>query len=312
MNEVYRYTGYSKQAFHQKMGRLFHQRELDLLLLPIIGQLRLEHPGVAARELYRILKPENIGRDRFEALCFENGFKLDRPRAYKRTTDSSGVIRFPNLTAGIEFNGINQGWSSDITYYQIENRFYYLTFIIDLCSRKIVGFSVSKRLTTEQTTIPALLMAVNGRKPAAGLIFHSDGGGQYYCKEFLCLTEKYNIKNSMCDIVYENAHAERVNGTIKNQYLKGYNPKSYSRLIMMTKKAVKNYNNVRPHKALKNLSPAEYERVRHAAGPSLSNNNFCIFGSKTGQRKNKLLFANEATLSMENDLKGIEKTVNVF
>ena len=95
---------------------------------------------------------------------------------------------------------------------------------MDLYSRVIVGYNVSARLKTEQTTLPALRQALKARKPAPGLIFHSDGGGQYYSKEFLDLTRKWNIANSMCDIVFENPHAERINGTIKNQYIKGYNP----------------------------------------------------------------------------------------
>ena len=285
MNEVYRYMGYTKQAFHQKMDRKLREHGQQLLLLPIIEELRREHPGVAARQLYLILQPENMGRDKFESLCFEHGFKLERPKAYKRTTDSSGVIRFPNLTIGIEFTDINQAWSSDITYYQIGETVYYLTFIMDLFSRKIVGFSISKRLLTEQTTIPALNMALTDRKPASGLIFHSDGGGQYYCKEFLKLTEDYDIKNSMCDIVYENAHAERVNGTIKNQYLKGYKPLNYLSLIELTRKAVNNYNLVRPHLSLKNKTPIAYEKLLPAGGSSLTNDDFCILANKTSSRR---------------------------
>jgi putative transposase len=311
MNQVYKYTGYSKQAFHQKMDRKLRQHEQQLLLLPIIAELRREHPGVAARQLYLILKPDNMGRDRFECLCFEHGFKLERPKAFKRTTDSSGVIRFPNLIAGIEFTAVNQAWSSDITYYQIGNAFYYLTFIIDLFSRKIVGFSVSKRLLTEQTTIPALEMALAQRSPAAGLIFHSDGGGQYYCKAFLDLTEAHQIKNSMCDIVYENAHAERINGTIKNQYLKGYNPKDYCSLIEMTRKAVNNYNSVRPHKSLKNLTPTLLESLLPAGGTSLTNDNFCsLYNPSQQQRKNNHLPTR--LMSSNEHVKRIKKTVNVF
>jgi len=100
MNQVFKYLSYSKQAFHQKMDRILQQRELEALLLPIIKELRQEHPHVAARQLYQILKPDNIGRDKFEQLCFMHGLKLPRLKSYRRTTDSSGVIRFPNLTEG--------------------------------------------------------------------------------------------------------------------------------------------------------------------------------------------------------------------
>lgn len=268
MNQVYHYLGYSKQAFHQKLERQLRQEEHFLLLLPIIRELRQEHPGVAARELYLILRPGQLGRDKFERLCFAHGFKLERKRAYHRTTDSSGVIRFDNLVAGIELSGINQAWSSDITYYRIGESFYYITFILDLFSRRIVGYSVSKRLLTEQTTIPALEMALEERQPEAGLIFHSDGGGQYYSKEFLEITRAHEIRNSMCEIVYENAHAERVNGTIKNQYLIHYRPLSYQELVKMTARAVHNYNTAKPHSSLKKLSPIAFEQRCLPAAPA--------------------------------------------
>jgi len=286
MNQVFRYTGYSKQAFHQKMDRMLLEREQELLLLPIIAELRAEHPGVAARQLYLILKPEGIGRDRFERLCFDNGFKLERVRSWRRTTDSSGVIRFPNLVMGVEFSRVNQCWVSDITYYQIGERFYYLTFILDHYSRLIVGHSVSKYLLTEQTTLPALQQALASRKPGPGLIFHSDGGGQYYCKSFLKLTQAHQIKNSMCDVAYENPYAERINGTIKNQYVNGYKPKDFNELIRDTARAIYNYNYIRPHKSLNKRAPAVFENQMSADGSSSMNDNFCNFGN-TIERQQK-------------------------
>jgi putative transposase len=311
MNQVFRYLDYSKQAFHQKLDRTLEEREHALLLYPIVMELREEHPGVAARQLYYILKPAGIGRDKFESLCFEHGLKLPRLKAYHRTTDSSGVIRFPNLIAGREFISINQAWSSDITYYRIKEMFYYLTFIIDLFSRLIVGFSVSKRLLTCDTTLPALTMALKNRRPAKGIIFHTDGGGQYYSKAFLELTHCNGISNSMCDSVYENAHAERINGTIKNQYLKGYDPQNFGELVKMTKRAVNNYNLIRPHKTLKNLTPSVYEESQPAGGSSSTNNDFCNnrISSEHLQKNHHLPMMHKST---SNELKPIEKTVNVF
>ena len=311
MNEVYKYTGYSKQAFHQKMNRKLREHEQNMLLLPIIAELRQEHPGVAARQLYLILQPENMGRDRFESLCFEHGFKLKRPRAYKRTTDSTGVIRFPNLILGIEFSGLNQAWVSDITYYQIGDIFYYLTFILDVFSRKIVGYSVSKRLLTAYTTIPALRMAIKARKPSAGLIFHSDGGGQYYCKSFLKLTGDCKIKNSMCDVVYENPHAERINGTIKNQYLKGYNPRNYYSLQALTKRAVNNYNQIKPHMSLNKRSPAAFEKSLPAGGSSLTNDDFCIC-SNTIKQPQKNNHWSTRFIAKNKNVNTVQKTVNII
>lgn len=285
MTAVFRYCGYSKQAFHQKLDRMRRQQEQEQLLIPIVRQLRQEHPGVSVRQLYWVLQPQSVGRDKFELLCYENGFKLQRVRCFRRTTDSTGVIRFPNLVIGREFTGINQGWSSDITYYQIGKIFYYLTLIMDLFSRRIVGFHVSKRLYTEQTTIPALEMAISQRRDSRGVILHSDGGGQYYSKAFLELTKKHEIRNSMCDIVYENAMAERINGTIKNQYLKGYGPTSFSELEQMTQRAVKNYNFIRPHTSLNRMTPVAYEQHQPAGGSFLQNDDFCNSGNHQQQRQ---------------------------
>lgn len=200
-----------------------------------------------------------MGRDRFEALCFENGFKISVKRAYHRTTNSLGVRRFDNLTEHIELTGINQVWASDITYYRLGETFYYLTFIMDLYSRTIVGFSVSRDLSTHATTIPALKMALLHRKVKEGLIFHSDGGGQYYCKEWLELTAQFKIRNSMCETPYENAHAERINGIIKNDYLNGYGPVTFNDLQKMTSKAVMKYNSEKPHESIGNISPLNFE-----------------------------------------------------
>lgn len=259
MRTVFCQLGYSRQAFYQKMKRQQLQSEQQTLLVPLLQQLRQEHPGIAARQLYKILQPPQLGRDRFERLAFQHGLRISKRRSLKRTTDSTGVIRFPNLVLGRKFTAINQAWASDITYYQAGVKCYYLTFVIDLYSRKIVGFCSSERLLAEQTTLPALRMALAARKPAAGLIFHSDGGGQYYSQEFLELTSTYQIKNSMCDMAYENPYAERVNGTIKNQYLHGYNPKSYIDLSKALNRAVYNYNNVRPHLSINSLTPSAYE-----------------------------------------------------
>ncbi len=305
MNQVYKYSRYSKQAFHQKMNRLLKEHERTILLLPLIEEMREEHPGMSARKLHLLLRPSGLGRDKFERLCFEHGFKLKRERAFSRTTDSTGVIRFPNLLLGRELTHVNQAWVSDITYYQIGSKFYYLTFIMDLYSRVIVGHSISKTLSTAETTLPALRQAIEYRKPPAGLIFHSDGGGQYYCREFLALTKHYQLSNSMCDVVFDNPHAERINGTIKNQYVKGYNPKNYDQLKAMTNRAVNNYNTIRPHDSLKKQSPKDFEKRS-----SLLNDDFCIANNTTQlHQKNHHL---SKSLTNKYDKKPVYKTVNVI
>lgn len=269
MNQLYRATGISKQGFHQHTQRHLGMLEEQEQLLPVIAEIRRDHPQMSARVMYGMIRPTRLGRDRFEQFCFSHGLKIERRRAYHRTTDSRGVTRFDNLLAGFELTGVNQVWVSDITYYRIGERFYYLTFIMDLCSRRIVGYAVSDNLMTEHTTLPAIRRAIAGRRPGPGLIFHSDGGGQYYCKAFLKLTQACRMRNSMCTNVYENPNAERVNGTIKNSYLKFYAPESFSGLRRMADKAVDMYNNRRPHTALNSLTPYAFEKQQERAFSSM-------------------------------------------
>ena len=126
----------------------------------------------------------------------------------------------------------------------------------------ILGHSVSKRLTTEQTTIPAIQMAIKSMrgKIPTGIIFHSDGGGQYYSKEFVSITAKCNLVNSMCEYPWENGKAERINGTIKNNYLKQLNIKTFEELIKNVDHSVSLYNEERPHKSLNYLTPLAFEK----------------------------------------------------
>lgn len=259
MNTLYNALGVSKQAFHQFMNRELLQLEEQQQLLPVIRDIRCDHPRMSCREIYYLLQPRSMGRDRFEQFCQGQGFKLERKRSFYRTTNSLGVTRFENHVLGWELTGINQIWVSDITFYRIGERFYFLTFVMDLYSRLIVGYSVSMNLLTEFTTIPALKRALKKRHPQEGLIFHSDGGGQYYSKAFLSITREHQIKNSMCESVYENAKAERVNGTIKNDYLVYYGPRSFQELEKMTTRAIGMYNSQRPHQALGRMTPEDYE-----------------------------------------------------
>jgi putative transposase len=265
MNALFRALGTSKQSFHQRLDRQLLLLEEQGQLLILVRQVREDHPRMSSRQMYRLIRPAHLGRDRFEAFCFENGFKVSMKPAYHRTTNSLGVTRFNNLLETFELTAVNQVWASDITYYRIGEKFYYLTFILDLYSRVIVGYAVSSNLDTASTTIPALKMAAQARKVPAGLIIHSDGGGQYYCKAWLQLTSFYKMRNSMCESVYGNAHAERINGVIKNDYLEGYGPGDYNQLRTSTAKAVRKYNTEKPHGALDNISPVEFEKVLNAA-----------------------------------------------
>jgi len=261
LNQLYRVIGISKQAVH-KMLNLNQKRQDELAqIVRFIEDIREDHPTMGLRDMYFKILPDSMGRDKFEEFCKQSGFMIERKTQYCKTTDSSGVKRFPNLIKDLVISELNQVWQSDITYYEIDGVFYYLTFILDSYSRRIVGYSVSKRLLTDYTTLPALKMALKTRKGINldNLIFHSDGGGQYYAKEFLEITSKYNILNSMCKNAYENGKAERINGIIKNNYLKYKNIDSFEKLVKEVARAVSMYNYEKPHIRLKRKSPIQFE-----------------------------------------------------
>jgi putative transposase len=263
MNALYRSIGITKQSFHQREDRWLKIQSEQAQLLLMIYQIREDHPTMGLRDMYYKLQPESIGRDAFEAFCKAEKLTVGRIKNYRVTTDSSGVIRFDNLLTNLHISRINQVWQSDITYYEVSGRFYYITFIIDAFSRRIVGHSTSKRLTTEQTTLPALERAIKLRKKEKmsieGLILHSDGGGQYYAKEFLKLTGKYHILNSMCEYAWENGKAERINGVIKNNYLIHRDINNFEALVSEVDRSVQLYNHDKPHIGLQRKTPFEFE-----------------------------------------------------
>lgn len=258
MNRMYQAVGISKQNFHQQMIRDDHRAEEAAYLWELMMQLRDDHPMMGARTMYDKLRPRQIGRDAFIELYNRAGMKVRRYRNYRRTTDSSGVIRFPNLTLALKLTDVNQAYCSDITYYDMAGEFYYLTFIMDIFSRRIVGWNAATTLRTEDTTIPCLKQLLKRIGTDTLPIFHSDGGGQYYSKEFLKLT-KDRLVNSMGKTAYENPKAERLNGTIKNDYLIHYAPSDLPSLIKMLDKAVHMYNMERPHRELNKMSPIIFE-----------------------------------------------------
>ena len=247
------------------LKRRKYKQEEQQQLIPLINEIREDHPRMSARDMYIMLQPDTMGRDQFERFCLESGYRVKKLKNYRVTTNSLGVTRFPNMIKDIEVTGVNQVFVSDITYFEIGTRVYYLTFIMDLFNREIVGWTASDNLRTESTTLPALHKVIRerGKSNLKGAIIHSDGGGQYYCKEFKQLTKDLEMVNSMAEErVYENSHAERLNGVIKNNYLYPYAPKDFKSLKKLLDKAVLMYNTEKPHSALGKSTPSNYLNKR--------------------------------------------------
>ena len=257
LNKLYSVVGLSKQAVHQYARR---QETFDKKLLNLMFEadvLRDEHPGCGVRKMYNTLMPDFIGRDRFVDAFMDLGYRLKRSKNYRRTTYSSAAANYKNLIKGMEVSAPSTIWQSDITYIYVGERFYYAVFIIDVYTKKIVGYQVSDHMRAT-ANINAMKMALKEHK--APLVHHSDRGSQYICKDYINLLKEGNIKISMAQSAQDNAYAERINRTIKEEYLDHWKPKNFEQLKRCLKKAVANYNNKRPHNNLNNLNPAEFEQ----------------------------------------------------
>lgn len=320
LNFFYESMGASKQGFHQMIRRSKKQQEEICLLVELIKQIRKNHPTMNCRMMYYMINPVFVGRDKFENICRECGFMVGRPKSYRKTTDSNGVIRFDNLLKGFEITDIDQVWSTDITYFDVNGVFYYITFILDNCSRRILGHHVSSRLSTEHTSLPAMKMAIKtrGKELKNGVIIHSDGGGQYYDDNFLLLTKKHKFKNSMCEFAWENGKAERVNGIIKNNYLIHWGTKTLQELFKNVDRAVQLYNHEKPHTSLKRMTPVEFEEKlfnlalqnKSKMTESIDEKDL-ILGVNSPQSSVQNKSRNQDIIS-ENDIKNSLKTVNVI
>ena len=260
MEIIYDVSGISRQSHSNYQKRRKEDQDDELMVTNSIIAVRELHPCMGLRKIYELLLSENVGRDNFIDIGVENGFCLPKPKNYQRTTYSSKFRKYKNLTIGLRINGINIVWVSDITYIYINGRFYYITFVVDVYSRRILGFEASETLQAE-SSCRALKMALQERRGLSlqGLIHHSDRGSQYISNEYTGILNKHGIGISMCDSVYENTHIERVNGIIKNEYLLSYKMDSLKDLRKMTKQAVDLYNNMRPHWSLFKMNPVIYE-----------------------------------------------------
>jgi putative transposase len=205
--------------------------------------------------MYHVLKPAFVGRDRFIEIMMDVGFRLKRSKNYRRTT-YAGRIGYSNLIKGMNITAPSVIWQSDITYLPVGNNFYYAVFIIDVYSKKIVGYKVSKTMRAI-ANVEALSMALRDHRPPK--IHHSDRGSQYSCHQYLSLLKAQKTQISMGLKAQDNAYAERINRTIKEEYLDFWKAQTYEQLKQQVTKAVNHYNNKRPHNHLNKLCPIDFE-----------------------------------------------------
>jgi len=256
LNKLYKCVGVSKQAVFQQSARdtLFYQNMAKII--PKVNSIRRDHPGKGLRKVYLDVKPDFIGRDRFIAHMMELGYRVKHKPNFKRTTRAGSVV-FPNLIKGLKVSSPSTVWQSDITYMPIGNNNYYAVFIIDVYTKIIVGYHVSNTMRVS-SNLQALKMAL--KKYKAPLYHHSDRGAQYGANVYTSTLQMQHSNISMGICGQDNAYAERINRTIKEEYLDYWKIDNLDQLKKSLKKAVNNYNTKRQHVHLNDMIPAEFEK----------------------------------------------------
>lgn len=270
--------GYSKQAYYKSLQHLESKAFDEYLILELIHKKRKVWKKGSGRNLLASLKNDfsqhdiKIGRDKFFDFLRTHNLLIKKKNRRAVTTNSYHHFhRYPNLIKELIPDKPNEIWVSDITYVwvQQEGCFLYLFLITDMYSRKIIGYSLRKNLKAEGA-IEAIKMAI---KQANGMsltqtIHHSDRGIQYCCNTYTKLLKKYAINISMTENgdPLENAIAERVNRTIKEEFMDNYKL-GYESISLATREIKRNiafYNEIRPHRSIEMLTPNQaHQRTGH-------------------------------------------------
>lgn len=206
----------------------------------------------------------SCSENRVARLMKAGGIAAKSKRKFKRTTNShhNHQVAANHLNGNFSFQSPDQAWVSDITYVYTREGWLYLATVLDLYSRAVIGWSMSERLKKE-LVIDAFKQAVASRRPAMGLIFHSDRGSQYASDEFRKLLSDREIVQSMSGRgnCYDNAVAESFFATLKTELMKG--------VVFATRQQARTeifeyievfYNRKRRHSALEYKAPFEFEK----------------------------------------------------
>ena len=264
--------GVSKQAYYQHdESKVLLRAAQEAFVLEYIRAIREKDPGLGGSKLWYMYRRDfegnnPVGRDRFADIVDRHNLKVRLRVRKPRTTDSThGLPTYPNIVKDFIPTAPNQLWVSDITYITIWVDAYhyihcFLSLILDAYTEEIVGWSVGPTLST-QYPVEALRMALKRIEGAesVSLIHHSDRGCQYASSEYIQLLKDHNIRISMTETgdPKDNAQAERINNTMKNELLKGMKFSCIEEVIAAVYRAVDFYNNERPHMSINMMAPAQ-------------------------------------------------------
>lgn len=267
INRICSITGINRSSYYKWKDNPKLADDSKYLRKEIQG-IALEFPFYGYRRITKELQRRKItvNSKKVRRIMKEDSLICRRKKAFRPvTTDSNHNYNiYPNLIEDIKVTGLNQVWVSDITYIRLPQEFIYLAAIIDIFSRKCIGWALGREINT-LLTLGALAMAISKRKVFGfvNLIHHSDRGVQYASGEYVNLLQKYGIKISMSRSgnPYDNAFAESFMKTLKVEevYINEYETfedayKNIKHFIDLV------YNKKRLHSGLGYVSPEEFEK----------------------------------------------------
>lgn len=251
--------------YYSKKNETKRQKEEDLIVNQVKDiRKELKNSGVRKLQVYLqdFLDTNSLkaGRDKLFDILGRNGLLVKKRKKRALTTNSKHNFRkYPNIIHDLDIKAPNQLWVSDITYIRVftQNRFSYLSLVTDVYSKKIVGWSLQESMHATGT-LKALNMALKGRTDYKyTLVHHSDRGIQYCSSQYIDKLHKNQVSISMTQQYdpYENAVAERVNRTLKDELELEKGFKNHQEAQKAVKKAIETYNNIRIHASCDFLTP---------------------------------------------------------
>ncbi|HBB90116.1 MAG TPA: IS3 family transposase [Blastocatellia bacterium] len=262
-------VGVSRASFYRHRHRVApgcgpNQAEPELRRT--IEGIALEMPNYGYRSITAELQRRGllVNRKHVLRLMRQDNLLCRRKRSFVVTTDSNHSLKvFPNLARNLKVTAVDQLWVADITYIRLPREFVYLAVVLDAFSRRVIGWSLDRHLTTA-LTLKALQQPLATRTITAGLVHHSDRGVQYAAADYVSLLIKHQIRISMSrpGNPYDNAKAERFMRTIKYDevHLSDYQTLIEARASI--RRFIEDvYNRKRLHSALGYRPPVEFEQL---------------------------------------------------
>jgi len=255
----------SRAGFYRSLQEQAPEED-EMALRAAIQELFLEHkrrygcPRITKALQQRGLQ---VNHKRVQRLMKEDNLLAIQPRAFRVTTDSKHELDvYLNLARKLKLTGLNQLWVADITYIRLQKEFVYLAVVLDVFSRKVVGWALARTL---ETCLPkaALEMALESRQPAPGLVHHSDRGVQYASAVYVQVLEQHGILPSMSrpGNPYDNAFCESFMKTLKREEIYANTYRDLEHLRANVEAFIEQYyNRCRLHSALGYLSPEKFEQ----------------------------------------------------